>query len=61
MNWKRHYDIFSILVDNYLFVVEICIKNLYYVTHIFFFTCNGIHIFFFENVQICYYFVGILG
>ena len=33
---KRHYDIFSIFVDNLLFVVEICIEYLYDVTQIFF-------------------------
>ena len=33
---KGHYDIFCILVDNYFFVVEICIEYLYDVTQILF-------------------------
>ena len=48
---KRHYDIFSILVDNCLFVVEICIKYLYDVTRIFF--SHAMEYIFFFNFRKC--------
>ena len=61
MNWRKHQDIFSILVDNFLFVDEICKECLHDVIQIFV-SHEMIYTFCFIllNVHICYYFMGIL-